>query len=89
MKKILLVLCMFMVVGCNDAKIEYERGTQTVDITSKYLLPPEMKDCKVYRLYPGNYGNEVLNIIKCPSGNTTTSTGGKYKKFVSVENQSE
>lgn len=40
--------------------------------TSHYQMPPEMKDCKVFRL-EGDGLSKTLYVVKCPNSNTSTS----------------
>lgn len=65
MKKVLLgiALCVFL-TGCEPTHYE--------DADSSYKLPPEMSDCKVFKLISESDRN--LYVIRCPTQTTTSET---------------
>lgn len=54
------LLIIFLVISCSP----YNR-TKT-----KYSLPPELADCKIFVI---SDGNQELYVVKCPNADTTTS----------------
>lgn len=65
-----LIAFLFVILlsGCDRPPITTEAGG--------FLLPPELSDCKIFRLNNGNNFN--LYITRCPNSTTSTTTGEKY-----------
>lgn len=63
MKKILLVMFVVVLMGC-DAK--------TVDTSSRYVLPAELSDCKFYYIQ-GEGLSQTLHVVRCPNSSTSTT----------------
>lgn len=59
MKRIILGLFLAGLVGC-------EAGHE--ERTSHYLLPPELKDCKVFLLTSDE--GKYLRVVRCPNSST-------------------
>ena len=38
-----------------------------------YLMPPELKDCKVFMISDGGINGKELYVVHCPKAITTTS----------------
>jgi hypothetical protein len=63
MRRIILLASLLALGACSP--------TVTDDITKAYALPPEMQDCKAFRLQTEtDYPN--LYAIRCPNSETTT-----------------
>lgn len=63
MWKAVIVLGVIFLAGCNPS---YE------DKNSSYSLPPEMQDCKVYKLNGDAISTDIV-VVRCPNSQTTTS----------------
>lgn len=57
---ITLILCL-LVTACNPS---------TKESTEDYVLPQELKDCKVYRM---SNGQSVMRALVCPHANTANT----------------
>ena len=51
------------------------------DQSASWVLPAGMKDCKVYYL---ESGLSSATVVRCPDSETTTVSGGKSKKSVTI-----
>lgn len=73
MKKFLLVLAVLALAGC-DAR--------TKELTNKFILPEELKECKVYALQADG-GNGMYAMV-CPNSTVSTSVqeGKTYRHTV-------
>lgn len=71
MKKILAVVAIaFALVGCK---------AETKDVSSEFVLPQDISQCKVYELHDTNGG--MLKALICPNATTATEwKEGKYTK---------
>lgn len=56
----------------------------TSEKTNKYVLPEELKDCRVYRMQ-GSGAEGALTIVRCPNSEVTTQSGGKSKINVNIK----
>lgn len=65
-KKIIVLTTLLLISGC-------ENSTREIS----FVLPPELKGCKVFRL--SNTDGESLTVARCPAAATTTTkyTSGK------------
>lgn len=63
MWKTIIALGVLFLTGCNPS---YENKD------GSYRLPPEMQDCKVYKLN-GDATNRDIVVVRCPNSQTTTS----------------
>lgn len=83
MKKIiflcLVIMSSFLITSC-------DKETKKVD--DIFELPPEMKDCKIYKMKSSNL-TVVIYAIRCPLSTTTTVTSGKKPARVAVTETSE
>ena len=61
MKKLFLMLIIFVLLGC---------GRSTSDIKNKYDLPDELNDCKFYSMCSNG---SCINVVRCPLSSTTTT----------------
>lgn len=68
MLKLLTLVMTILLVGCNPS---YENKD------ASYRLPPEMQDCKIYKLNGDATSKDVI-VVRCPNSQTTTSY--KYGK---------
>jgi hypothetical protein len=56
-----------------------------VDVTDKYTLPPELADCRVYRLVSGGFGHSLYVVTRGGEPESVRyETGGKHSQGVSV-----
>lgn len=60
----MLMLTSVLIVGCQPTHYE--------DADNSYKLPPEMSDCKVFKLISSNDRN--LYVVRCPTQTTTSET---------------
>lgn len=73
MKYLLMVFAFIMLMGCDPV---------TKEKTNGYILPEDLKECKVYYL---SNGGSSMNALVCPHANTTTSyQNGKVRYHTSV-----
>ena len=63
MWKAVIALVVIFLAGCNPS---YE------DKNASYSLPPEMQDCKVYKLNGDAISTDIV-VVRCPNSQTTTS----------------
>lgn len=56
------------------------------NISRKYELPEPLKNCSVYVMYDTR-GRDIT-VVHCPNSNTTTQTGDKTSKTVTVVDRS-
>lgn len=78
MKKLLVLASMAILSACSDAAY--------TDRTSAWLLPPELSDCKIYRLEPEGLGE--MTALVCPRADTSVSYAeGKASKHTSMTYQ--
>lgn len=76
MNKLTMLIAGLMVAGCTSL-YQDEGGTYT-------SLPPELKDCKIFALYPNNGSNRII-VVRCPHADTHMAIPkGKSRDFVSV-----
>ena len=68
MLKLLIPALAVLLVGCNPS---YENKD------ASYRLPPEMQDCKIYKINGDAISRDVI-VVRCPNSQTTTSY--KYGK---------
>ncbi|AIW03777.1 hypothetical protein CPT_Moogle40 [Citrobacter phage Moogle] len=68
MWKTIIALGVLFLTGCNPS---YENKD------ASYRLPPEMQDCRVYKLNGDTTSRDVI-VVRCPNSQTTTSY--KYGK---------
>ncbi|WP_354734553.1 hypothetical protein [Acinetobacter nosocomialis] len=61
MKKALFALAVLFLAGCKP---------ETSDETNKFVLPPELKDCRVYDLYSSTGAS--VTAVRCPNSSTST-----------------
>lgn len=74
MKYVLVILVAFTLLGC-EARTPQDR-------TLGYILPEELKDCKIFRINDGMNG---MYITRCPKSDTSTEwLQGKYSQSSSV-----
>jgi intein/homing endonuclease len=75
MKKIILILITLVsFMACSKKTQEY---------TDSFLLPEELKDCKIFWMRGENVGS--MKIVRCPNSSTTTSyEDGKTQKDITV-----
>lgn len=75
MKKLFITtMCTFALVGCNKSSVE---------LTSKYNIPQELSDCKIY--FVGANNGTGITVVRCPNSSTTTSyKQGKATRSVTV-----
>lgn len=70
MKKLSIIAALLLVSACTPS---YESGE------GKFLLPPELGHCNVYRLR-GSSAESVI-VVSCPDRNTLSSSKqGKHKQ---------
>lgn len=80
MKKLTLLAIMssfVFVAGCSP---------KTEQKTHEYHLPPELSDCKIFKLTDGT-GNfkSILYVTRCPESNTATSQSfGEIRNSVTI-----
>jgi hypothetical protein len=55
---------------------------ESKEITSSFVLPEGLKDCKAYVLKDGNI--KILYVVRCPNSQTSTIKTGKHPVHVSV-----
>lgn len=60
MKKALLALVVLLLVGCEPS---------TKEKTGDFILPPDLKDCRIYKLFDGS---ETITTMRCPNSSTST-----------------
>lgn len=65
-KKVALALWLgALLAGC-------DRTPMATDDTASYVLPPELQDCKIFRLVPEESEKRSLYVVRCPNSSTTT-----------------
>ena len=62
-----LVLTLFIMVVSATAF-----GANSKNITEEYVLPPEMKGCKIFHLSGGGFSYSSLYVTHCPYAVTDT-----------------
>lgn len=62
MNKLVIVILALMLNACSK---------ETKNISERYQLPEELRDCKVYRMRAE--GGNVITLVRCPNSSTTTS----------------
>lgn len=72
--KTMILLLSFILAGCT---VGY--SDQSDEYTN---LPPELKNCKIYKITSSNGG--ILYVTKCPHADTTTEDGGKNSQAASI-----
>lgn len=72
MNKLLVLVSALLLSACTPSY---------TDDSQRWLLPPGMEDCKVYYLQASVGG---VTVVRCPNSNTTTLSGGKSKKSVTI-----
>ena len=66
MKLLAMLGVMILVSGC---------GQKTTEISGNYILPMELKDCKIFVL---ENGSSRMKVMRCPNSATSvTYTSGK------------
>lgn len=56
-----------------------------IDVTERYTLPPELADCRVYRLVSGGFGHSLYVVTRGGEPESVRwETGGKHSQGVSV-----
>lgn len=73
MKKTLVILSVVLLSACTPS---------AEDVSRSYAPPPELKDCTFHVLRSDSGGR--LTVVRCPNSSTTTTTGGKNSRTVSV-----
>jgi hypothetical protein len=53
--------------------LSYAANKNTVDVTSEFIMPDDMKDCKIYRMNSDGFGSVFLYVTRCPNGKTETT----------------
>ena len=48
----------------------YAVDKNTVDVTAEFIMPQDMKGCKIYRMNSGGFGAVFLYVTRCPNGKT-------------------
>lgn len=85
MSRLLLPLAMLMLIACDR--------TETTELTTNYIMPPELKNCRIYTL--SSESSQRLWVTVCPKHTSTdwekAESCGKncttYKPYnTSVEN---
>lgn len=61
--KAMVALVVIFLAGCNPS---YENKD------ASYSLPPEMQDCKIYKLNGDAISRDIV-VVRCPNSQTTTS----------------
>lgn len=56
------VLAIAVMYGCSN---------EPSNMTGDYVLPAELKSCKIYRVR-GNNGLDAMTIVRCPNSATST-----------------
>nr|HAU5726746.1 hypothetical protein [Citrobacter freundii] len=79
MWKTIIALGVLFLTGCNPSYDNKE---------GSYTLPPEMRDCSIYRLN-GSMINRDLVVVRCPNSQTTTTSkvGRSSAQSVTVINE--
>lgn len=71
LKMIVLILvslvCLAFLVGCTP---------ETKEESARFVLPDELKDCKVYSMSSSDTG-AVLHVMRCPNSTTSVTRSGK------------
>lgn len=71
MRQALVLICVLVLAGCSN-------GVEYLD----YPTPPELADCKFYRLIKNG---SSINVVRCPNSTVTTQQRvGKTEKRVVV-----
>lgn len=81
MKKLLLISCLMLLVGCEATRRDVERSKLERDQRIQNYLNSTsgLQDCKFY-----NVPNSSISIIRCPNSSTTTTISGKFPTNVTV-----
>jgi hypothetical protein len=75
MKKFLFAIMVALLSACTP---------QTNSVDGSFEKPPELQDCKFYRMRSSSGDN--LTVIRCPNSVvSTTSTGKNKKKTVTID----
>lgn len=63
-------------------------GANATNITPEYVLPPEMKGCKIFYLRGGGFTYSSIYVTHCPNAMTDTSfpSGKTVQHVVSGRN---
>lgn len=77
MKKLLLLLGVLLLAACD---------VETREATSKYAMPEELQNCKMYHMQDSS-GSVVVALV-CPNSTTSTAVQrGKTKQYTVTYNQ--
>lgn len=76
MKKLTLLVAMSSFVFLSGCSTKTEQKTEEFD------LPPELSDCKIFKLR--NATGLSLYVTRCPESNTTTESTGKVRNTVTI-----
>ncbi|HGH3630014.1 TPA: hypothetical protein ACJK7G_000358 [Acinetobacter baumannii] len=60
MKKALFALAVLFLAGCEPS---------TKEKTGDFILPPDLKDCRIYNL---SDGSSTITTMRCPNSSTAT-----------------
>lgn len=63
MWKTIIALGVLFLTGCNPS---YDNQD------SNYELPPDMRDCSIYKLNGSTFRDDLI-VVRCPNSQTTTS----------------
>jgi len=75
-KKLMLALCVMFLSAT-------ALGANSRNITEEYVLPSEMKGCKIFHLSGGGFSYSSLYVTHCPNALTDTSfASGKTHQHV-------
>ena len=75
MKNLVILLLSIVLLGC----------TPSTNQSYGFVLPDDLKDCKVYEMYDG-YKNVV--VVRCPRSDVSTSHAeGKTRRYTSYTEQ--
>lgn len=89
MKKLTLTVSMLFLFGCDgmhpdNAGIN-NTGAEWKEYTSHYVLPADLKDCKVFFLRsPASSSSRNVTVVKCPFPVSVEYQEGKAQTAVSV-----
>jgi hypothetical protein len=77
MKSLLLVTMLALVLTSCDS--------ETKEVSGKFELPPELRDCVIYSMYSDGALQQDITVVRCPLSQTsTTYREGKHDKTVVV-----
>lgn len=76
MKHFILLSTFFLLVACTPSH---------KNDTSSFSLPPELADCKVFKL--SNDIGSIIYVTRCPNSSTHTVTTGKSPHHFTVIEQ--